>query len=483
MGKKIILSLLIVLLLTITINVCIAEETVNVKKNIPKIFALDIVNNNTHNMKDVHFIVEPDYADMFVFPPPFNVTKNTTKTIIYNITCDFEGIEYVDVVMRYYQIYNTTFNSETHNIDIYNNVIDPINITIHKGDTLNFTNKLDRPINIYESESNTWNHDINISESYLREFNAIENIKYVADLNIGFINVIDNVYESYQHFTADDIELTFKIVSSLTDADITIQLLDESVMTIDWDGYSSGNILINPTGFVSDLDIKLIKMNNDENNVIIEQYNDWFTFTPNNIDISSPTVFNYVISPRINHTNQTNMTYIFEIDISSDNSNDESVRFNVTIPFKDLSILDDSNTTIVLITEDQIRTYMPTYCRENPDSCIGEVQYVYLNSTKNSTEIKIDEAINEINNLENKIIQMSSKLNNLTRSMDTVSVKMNWLENFKKAEIQVAEQAESDSKAKTIIKWFIIVIIILIMIGIGGYYGIQTIQERNAGGT
>ena len=126
---------------------------------------------------------------------------------------------------------------------------------------------------------------------------------------------------------------------------------------------------------------------------------------------------------------------------------------------------------------------MPTYCRENPDSCIGEVQYIYLNSTKNSTELKIEEAINEINNLENKIIQMSSKLTNLTKTMSTVSVKMNWLENFKKAEIQIAEQAESDSRAKTIIKWLIRVVIILIVVVVSGFYLMGIIQERNSGGT
>ena len=483
MHKKIILLLFIVLI-AINVCVCAIEETVNVKKDIMNSFTLDITNNKTYTMKDVHFNVETEYENMFVFPSPFNITKNTTITITYNVTTNFEGIEYADIVMEHYRSYNTTASPETNNIDIYQNMIDPTNIIINKGDTINFTNKLGYSINVRESESTSWSFDIDVNESYLKEFNAIENVKFIAnDIYLGIINVTTNIYESYQHFTADDVEMTFKIMSSLTDADITIQLLDDHTVTIDWDGYNSGNVLVNPNGFVSNLNIRLSKVDNVETNAVIEQYDEWFTFTPNNIDISSPAVINYVISPNINSTNQTNTTYQFEIDISSDNSNDESVRFNVTIPFKDLSILDVSNTTIVLITEDQIKTYMPTYCRENPDSCIGEVQYIYLNSTKNSTELKIEEAINEINNLENKIIQMSSKLTNLTKTMSTVSVKMNWLENFKKAEIQIAEQAESDSRAKTIIKWLIIVVIILIVVVVSGFYLMGIIQERNSGGT
>jgi len=441
------------------------------KENIMEQFSVNITNNNTYDMKNIEFDIDDNDNDQyFQFPDYTNISINETKEIRYNVTSDFTGTKDITVKIKHYRSYNTTSNPQTHIVGIYTNMIDPTIITIKKNDIINFTNNVGYSINIHEQENNQWNFNINENSSYIKEYNAVEYIRYIAnDIFLGMINVTDNTLSSLEHFTSDDIDITMRLVSSLTDADITMTNLGSDNYTIDWDMNISSSVLVNTNDFISNLTLT------SNLSTILN-----FTFTPNMFDISSPAVIQYSIRPIINETNRTNCTYNVSIEASSDNSNTVILNLSVYIPYKDLSIL-EGNTTVYLVTEEQIKAYMPIYCAEHQDKCIGQTKLVYLNQTEDEIDVKIAEINNKITTIDNKIINIGDKINSLNNNVSIVVTLSQWLESKAKDDIQKQEQEKKETTVKTVTKVLLWSLGIIILLAVGLIYGFKLMRDRNVG--
>jgi hypothetical protein len=225
---------------------------------------------------------------------------------------------------------------------------------------------------------------------------------------------------------------------------------------------------------------------------VSEEYKDWIIFSQNKFNVSgmSSKIVNFIVSPKINMTSQTNKTHHIDIVIKPENSIAITKRLNVFIKYANMGIVNIGNTTIQIneLGVDETISFClarPDYvgcerllyfCKDHPE--YGKCKELYkeriieVPASYNISGDKIEEMVMSVSKTDELMERQDNKYNIIQQDVASVATRQSGIESSFKALIQKVNdnermQADNELKAKrTNVLRFVIGILLSLIVGI-----------------
>ena len=313
-----------------------------------------------------------DYITMPTIP-----TLNAGETASFTATIKYDSNFNGDVkIIGYYET-NVGSNYETHNVNINEGTerLDVCDISIVKGDKVNFINNIPYEVKLRNMNTNEYFSTLTENQSYEMTFDTVQEFIY-APYRYGdqyhspcTITVLDDTgiihnpeYDAVLNLDINQNYLTTSIEMVTLQTDYTMNFYDT-------DG---GLMSVTNTGsnFAHNIDLN----------------NEWFTFTPNNfdLDIGKTRTISYIINPFVTKSNETNKSYKKELEITGNFPIIKKL-FNIFINYANI---DSGVGNYLDLTPQQFHQYCLAYPED--EYCQVETQVVYKNLNASEIETSIN---------------------------------------------------------------------------------------------
>ena len=419
MVKKIILISLFILLLGICSVNALQYEPVNVSGKVGEYIQGQIAvfyDNTTEHRFDIYNITLEDMTG-FEFFQIDKLSFNETGYINYTYLTSTPQNEVQTGVLWYYYYTNTTQQPTQHVILINNNRIEQTNITIYKNDSISWTNDGQNNLTLTNLDDLSDSHAIPVLDEYIRTFTEIGNFNYFEETsnNIGYVNIISNIYETATHTPNYDKNIQFNISTRYRDADFTVDLLPTS-FSMEHNEVKSGLIQITA--------------NDTLHNVKLT--GDWFGFSDNDFNMDGDKIFSFNITTDITTSDQTNRSYQKTIKIETDNAGTVEKNISIFVEYATLDELQEQLGDVVLIPMTPEQTF--AYCNKPEVNWTGICKRWIHNTTVeklvprvlypeiNETEAK--ESLDASSRAEEGVNRVSNKVEDLARDQRDLMIKI-----------------------------------------------------------
>ena len=321
--KIFLLFMLFLVPLASALSVSPVQIDVEVNYGIEKEISVNLTNNADYPLYNLE--IESNIVSI----TSVDIAAQSTIQLILKINADDVGefTEEIEFVM--YKKVNCSLIPQTEPwpINITGSGSTPNTLSICKGEDVRFTNNYESwvKVRVYPDITD-WSalSPISSGSSYIKNFDIIGNFPFEVFPLIegGNIEVTDD--EIFIHSTTDDTTLILNINSKLEATNISVESLVTD-FTIDYDSTDSGILIIKTTGNKKSVNTQLSA--------------DWFTFDNNNfdLDIGESKAINFVISPYLASTSDTNKTHIKQLKIKADNVVEIIRDINIFIPYADIT--------------------------------------------------------------------------------------------------------------------------------------------------
>jgi len=337
-----------------------------------KVFYVDITNNNNFTLYNLT-LQGSDYINMdYIESISQNQTIEATLRILKN---DIGSFAETLRILGFRKVNCSVIGQQTQYIDLTYTTYPTT--TVCRNDKIAFHNSFEFPMPLEVRKDNGdlfTSYDIPINSTHTTPaFAENGNYYFKCVYNLCFGNIVVSDKEALVHSSSYDavFSLSINIIPELTT--LSIDLIKDN-FTIAHSGYATSYFIVTNEGA--------------EEAVNIYIKGEWMDFESNNFDLSSgeSKAVNYIISPIISTTGDTDKTYTKTIFINATNVNLTSKGVSIYIPYADIV---SGN-----ITSSEYWKWRKAYCDAHPTApdCATEPIIIYQNVTgsgKQSVNINI----------------------------------------------------------------------------------------------
>jgi hypothetical protein len=299
---------------------------------------------------------------------PFNLNPGESK--IVQLVFKTENIllnQQLPVTFIYYKQENVTIPPTTSFIIIANNSFNPNIITIYKGSFIQWNNIDDTIHNVQDIESiPEFNTDILSGQTFTQGFNTIKNYTYRDRFYAfsGTINVLSENQIVYTHNQDNDVLKVFNVSTTYNSTRLSIETIPSNI-SMNYNETKEGVLRVTNDGSYSAYNVYLS--------------GEWLVFSENHFNLYSGQTkyITYAIYPSITNTEDTNKTYVKNIQAVAVNSNISNSNLSVFIYYS-ANIASGNSTDLAYLQ------YLNNiFCPSHPTSflCNQTSQTVYVNQT------------------------------------------------------------------------------------------------------
>jgi len=441
-----------------TLNYKIDSQQANITALINQTTSIDIniSSNSTKAMYNIS-LVEGSYPNYITFNKIDSLNMGETKILKINFNPQSKFTQNIAVKIRGYFFTQITKAPETKQINITSTLFIPNSITIYQDSSVSFNN-IDGISHTIRSNLFS-NQNIPSGSNFNYVFSAI-GLYAICENTYNFcmnVNVIDKVVNELAFDEADDKTLNLNIESKYIDTVLGADIVSGDNLTMDYNIPIEGLIKITNIG------------SQTAKNIILS--NDWFSFSKNNFDLnpSQSTYVSFIITPKLTQNSETNKSYMREISIKADNT--EEIKKNMNI-FVNYAIVSAPSGNFTCTSSDPNSYYCyQEFCSKfsNSTSCTGIVktEYIYINNyTDKNMTLNIPESV-ILDWMRNSSVQKEINEKALVTTQeyaDSTNAKLSAIEN------QTASSANDDAisrkKIEEMALWRIVFMIFVSVAGL-----------------
>jgi len=461
--KKVLLYItFLIFLVSITnaITITPTNQEVKIFSNLAKNVFINVTNEINESIYSVHLSSDKNYLT-FV-DNDFNLTSGESKEIKIAVNTASTFSENTIIKVIFYKRVGVILTPQTLNIGIDQNGFQPQNIEIVKGSTIVWTNN----DTIKHSVTSTqFDNDLNQGNTFSFTFNSIGNIEYYDKFTNynGKVTVIESNGLDLAHNPTLDKEFTLFVNSRKVETELNVDFLENNSFIIEANTLKDSVLIIKNIG------------NKTAEN--IELKGEWISFGKQNIYLApgEQTYVTYTIQPSILVPEKTNITYINNIIISSNNTLDVIRNVSIYVPLQSNISINDSLTTIFnqSFTPEFLLALRNAVCELYKDhpTCKVELKEIVVykippipyNHTQEDVHRYLREVQEDREKWERFQIEINDRIFRLEQTADTT--KNSAIIAKEKAE-ELFIQAQNNSKdIDAIFTFFIIIFIIIGIIG------------------
>lgn len=293
---------------------------INLTKGISKIIYVNINNTNNYELYDVRA-----EGDIVVSSSSINKLEGG-ENVSFSITINSNEKGEVDKIIKiigFTRLNCSAIETQTHKINITEVGAHPRDVEICKNDNIEYNNNYGSSVYL-DIDSLDIYQGIGNGNSYVQNFPNLGQVIYRIEplIDLGYITVTDEF--SNIHSDEDDGSISLHVITKLEETNISIDF-NKINFNMEYNDLKSGYVIITNIGEKKAEGINLI--------------GDWITFDKNNFDlnIDEDKAVNFVISPTITDTSDTDKYYNKTIYISGDNIDTREQILNIYIQYSDVA--------------------------------------------------------------------------------------------------------------------------------------------------
>lgn len=292
----------------------------NLTKDESKVVEIEIKNPNTYTLYDIQA-----EGDVVVTSSIINSLEGG-ENISFSITVNTEQVgDFSNVikVIGFTRLNCSAIQTQTHDINITSGGAHPRNLEICKGDNIKYSNNYGSSIYLDIDDFDLY-QGISNGNSHVQNFPNTGTVIYRIEplIDLGYITVSEEFSNIYS--PDNDGFLTLNIHSVLEETSISAEY-SKTNFSMNYQEIKSGYVVITNTGTKTAVNIDVV--------------GDWFTFDKHNFDLepAEEKAVNFVISPTISQTSDTNKLYNRTIHINGDNINSLFQEVSIFIEYSDVA--------------------------------------------------------------------------------------------------------------------------------------------------
>ena len=283
---------------------------------------LTIFNDNNFSLYNINFEANPYFSANTID----QLNPNETREITATITTDSPIHTSQNIKLMGNFVTTLIYPPEIHGVEITRIGYVPQNIQIKMGSSILYSNT-DSLTHTITSDPIGLDTSIPPNGTATYQFNSMGDFD-IWDRSLLFhqiVTVINNTYNEYTHNDAYDSYITVNIDSSYSETSLTFDLIDTD-FTIDYNGVGEGLLRLFNSG------------NQTGRNITLASSSEWVSFQENNfnLDIGNQNYVQFLITPLIESTNQTNQSYSIGLTASGSNLPAITKNINLNIPYYDV---------------------------------------------------------------------------------------------------------------------------------------------------
>lgn len=371
-------------MLVLPIGFCLPEISVtpsvvdvDVFKNVRETFTINISNVGDKDIEILNF----SSLDYFTFPAVENFSANSTVEYEFSVQTDSVFEDNFESIASFYYISDIAYEGVDVEVSITDHGFEPQNFTCFVNDKLIFrnTDSVGHTVTRYPLGSG---FDDDVSPGgVLEKVVTEEGIVAFYDREYGYSaqwQASQHSTDTLTHNSDLDEKVYFRVRSVLKDSNFSVDFLDGTEFSVDWNGTVKGVMKI--TDYAA----------NGLFGVSLSSDSGWVSFDRNNFDIS-PSDHEYVdfhIKPSgIEQSNQTGKVYPFKITVDSTNSPSES--FDLQAYINSYDFYYHKPFVFDIVTDGQIQDWVDFYCKIIPESELTESQKNLCNNLKINVTVPV----------------------------------------------------------------------------------------------
>ena len=331
------------------------DSAFNILKNSGENKSITLKFRNSENFSFFNVSIEDN--NILIFPKINELLSNEERTINAPIfgSNNFNG----ELRLKGFYQSNLPQLNENHLVNVnFNSGVDICDFSITKGDSVTWRNNIDSSsgnIKLINFDTNLEVATITSLSNHTEIFNSPSTFSYFfTRLGVPFTeNCKITILDTQGLINNPELDMRFSLNLTNIFEPTTIQLtILENSYTINALGSTEDILNIKNTG------------NKTAKGVILS--GDWFSFSENNFDLSSGQSKNiqYVISPVLSNSNDTNKIYTKELKVSG-NFNTQIYNFSIFIPFSQIEDILQGALSLDELAEDRFE-FIKSYCKDNP---------------------------------------------------------------------------------------------------------------------
>ncbi len=303
----------------VPLNVTVGEEYV---------FNIEITNTATYKLYDVQF----KSANSVMSPVDIEPNSTTIATISYTSVAPGTYSEVLEMV-GYNKISCVDAPSDVPTeITINSSGAFPSDVTVCTNTEVVFINEYSDWVQLRVYPENSFGNQIPSGDSDNRVFSNVGNYNFeiLPILINGVVHV--SVDDVLVHSSAEDVSLQLNVFSSYRDTVIDVGDVGLRDFVVPHNGIGESFLVVNNLGSERVMGVSFVGDSLG-----------WFSFDSSGFDleVGSNRAVNFVVSPVLSNTSDTNKSYDFSIGVESLNAGTVFVNFSVFVPF--VEVLNQGN--------------------------------------------------------------------------------------------------------------------------------------------
>jgi len=320
--KRILLMFALICVLDIVsaipIEIYPSSLDVNITKGVNKVISLNITNLNTYTLYDVR--AEGSIVIASSILPVFKENDILDVTIKVDEKGDFTKTL---TIIGFTKVNCTELESVTHEINITSGGCHPRNLDVCKDDNIKYYNNYGSSVYL-DIDSLSVYEGIGNGNSYVQNFpnSGLTVYRIEPLIDMGYIDVKSG--SSSVHNKENDGEIILNIHSVLEETFIDY-FFPKTHFNVSFDSIETGYFTVENIGFKTAENVRFIA--------------DWFSFDKNNFDLEpgEEKAINFVISPLIVETDETEKEHTKTIYINGDNLMTVTQNISIYVPYYDVA--------------------------------------------------------------------------------------------------------------------------------------------------
>jgi plastocyanin len=450
----IVLGLFLIQLASAELNITPNPITIQTKLSTSTVFNLTIHNTFPFRIQSFEF----KNLSGFTFPS-LVLEPNETRTFNFSVNINSMRSETINSQVSFKYLVDIPAQPVTHHINITLNGYNPDFLTIHEGDTVVWSNADDITHTV---TGGSFDYELQPNQTVQHVFNSVETVDY-QDFILFWAGRIEVLSRSAPQEVNNPnynkiLTVNLDVISDPTT--LSINLIDKS-FNVDATSEVEGLITIENSGTLPAQRVKL------------SSNSDWITFKENDFTMEKGTkkYIGFIISPFILETNETNQTYLINLDIKGLNTQQYIENITVFVPFRDITN-DQTDPAYILNLIEQFCKRNPSnaFCSP-PNSTSGQIIVRDPEIPVNLTASQVYAMLKRIQRIEDSNQRTNNQINSLTTSLEAQLPVFNQQLN----ESLTQSKASEDNRATNERVWWIVAIF---MVLIGGFVVVWKYIEK-----
>lgn len=395
---------------------------------------------------------------------PNRILPSETKQLTAEVRVDTINS---NPLIQFYYYFNTTYSQRTWNVTMGYNTYNPINLNIHKNDTIQWINNVPNESKTATKTDFSFDLTAPVNGTTSKLFTNTGFINYFNKIGInyaGTINVTSNNQPSFVHNGGLDKFLPVSIISSTAMTTTSLNIFLNS-LSIKYNEAIANALTITNTGNFTAVNVFLKGKWSNFNQTV-------YQIAPQQVKFIQ---FNTI--PLITQTSQTNATYNIDINVSGSNIPTVTKSMNVFIKYHQFNGSGSNSSANVQVIYIKNETLLAQLCKSTPGFCptVYQNQTIYADIPHkvNLTTGLVEQAFTNYanwsstmdrftNRMESDMLKITEALNAMKDELHNQSLEIQILRKQDAETNQLWRDVKVTNFYWNIAKWILWIIVIII---------------------